>query len=885
MIKRVSYIFILLQVLVSACSKIVDTPYDKPQEGPVPPARIVSLKAQLPGSKTALGPKDGDKYPNWWSEGDVVWVNGASSAPVAAQYAGTASAVLELAGVSAPYKAVYPASAARGEGKVVIPSKQSWYQGTYDPAAFLMVGASETESISFTPSVALFKLTPIAESGVKIRSVVLEALGSGISLSGEFSTDFATISPGQSASSSVTMTASGGAPAGEPFILAIAPSDMTADGFRIVITDTRGGTITRIGKPSKPYVAGKVFSAETDFVPVSASFGKATSCTLSFTWTEGASAADDFSKPWTIALYRDEACTDLVVSHSIPAGHTCWSDRQPRFVFGGLAAGTGYWFVATDTSSGGRKQSNVVKGTTLPFSRVDASKVSNAGVGDIILAEDFSEVHYGPDEFDGAAGFIPNSRTLEPITGVNPSGSYEQYNSTGTRLWGNKFTITEGTRLSHGWGFYGNSAVYSRAGYFRCSTTQNNSRTHIVTPKLAGIPEGLTATIEVTVTSRLYESNGDVGVFVSSDLTMNPTTDISSASFCKYTGGALTDGHALGIPGSGKWYTKSVVIGGVTSNDQLLIGSLNNVNVSEKSKNRHNFSDIVVKIVDISGPFSLTAATVNLLKPEGRRSEMSMDQQVVRQALARSIVNTGADIIGFNELDQTHINGGNYSLSSLCQLPNMNWSLEWPNDIHEYAPVSYSYANGFAYNNLRFRLEESGYVWLSKEEDIWYVNPYAAYKKVGSPDRTCIWARMTHLATGREFWLFVTHLPTNSQGGAPNMANVLNRFAASKAGSAPAILVGDMNSGSGSDAYNALTNYWQDGNSGSTWGTMSGSATSYYYSVSTFTKNHPERRYDHIMTRGCAASDYHTIVETYTVSGQQWCPSDHLPLVAKIVIE
>lgn len=335
---------------------------------------------------------------------------------------------------------------------------------------------------------------------------------------------------------------------------------------------------------------------------VNASLGLATSCSLSFTWTEGGSAADDIAKPWTIALYRNAACTNLVVSHVIEADHSCWDGKKPRFVFGGLEAGTDYWFKATDTTSGEEKYSNVVKATTLPFTRIDASTVSNAAVGDIILAEDFSEVHYGPDEFDVAAGFMPSPRTLEPITGEDPDGSFEKYSSTSTRLWGNKFEITEGTRLSHGWGFYGNSAVYSRVGYFRCATTAENARTHIVTPKLKGIPDGMVATIEVTVTDRMYETNGDVAVFKASNLVMNSTTDKSSAYFGKYTGsGALSTGYALGI-GTGSWQTKTVTIPGVTRDDQLLIGSLENINVSSKSKNRHNLSEVVVKIIALEDP-------------------------------------------------------------------------------------------------------------------------------------------------------------------------------------------------------------------------------------------------------------------------------------------
>jgi len=347
-----------------------------------------------------------------------------------------------------------------------------------------------------------------------------------------------------------------------------------------------------------------------DVPDIQAQFGIASSSSLSFTWTEGISASDDVSKPYTIALYKDEACTQLEVSHIIPADHSCWDGKQPRFVFGGLEQDTDYWFKVTDTTEGNVKTSNVVKATTLAFPRVDATTVSNAGVGDIILGEDFSEVHYGPDEFDGAAGFMPSPHNLQPIVGVNPSGTFEKSSSTSTRLWGNNFEITEGTRLSHGWGFYGNSAVYSRVGYFRCATTAQNARTHIVTPKLKGIPEGAVATIEVTVTDRMYETNGDVGVFVSSNLTMNTTTDKSSAYFGKYTGsGALDEGYALGI-GTGSWQTRTVRIEGVTCNDQLLIGSLDNVNVSSKSKNRHNFSDIIVKIVELGDANRTTKVSI-----------------------------------------------------------------------------------------------------------------------------------------------------------------------------------------------------------------------------------------------------------------------------------
>lgn len=291
----------------------------------------------------------------------------------------------------------------------------------------------------------------------------------------------------------------------------------------------------------------------------------------------------------------------------------------------------------------------------------------------------------------------------------------------------------------------------------------------------------------------------------------------------------------------------------------------------------------------VTGPVTLTVATCNVLKPSGRCDEMSLDSPTALKALAQSIIGTGADIIGFNELDENYIPGGKYSLKSACSsLKDFVWSLEWPNDIHEYTPVSYSYANGFAYNGAKLKLEESGYVWLSKEESAWYVKPESAYLNAGSPERTCLWARFTHKASRKVFWLFVTHLPTDSQGGSYNMAGVVNSFAAHKAGNAPAILTGDMNSALGSSStvatYRRLFGYWEDGNVDATWGTLSGSSSRYHYAVDVFSDDRSDRRIDHIMTKGCTATDYRRIIVTYTVDGQAWCPSDHLPLAATITI-
>ena len=148
---------------------------------------------------------------------------------------------------------------------------------------------------------------------------------------------------------------------------------------------------------------------------------------------------------------------------------------------------------------------------------------------------------------------------------------------------------------------------------------------------------------------------------------------------------------------------------------------------------------------------------------------------------------------------------------------------------------------------------------------------------------------MEHKDSGKIFWVFVTHLPTADQGGQENMARVVNSFAQSKAGNDPSILLGDMNAApaKNADTYNALTEYWTDGNTDK-WGTHSGSSASYYYPWEQMTSNSTyiqQRRIDHVMTKGCTASSYKITPVTYEAAdGNLWCPSDHLPVTAKVAI-
>ncbi|MBO4670937.1 MAG: calcineurin-like phosphoesterase C-terminal domain-containing protein [Bacteroidales bacterium] len=1092
------------------------------QDSPVIPGDEVTISAEIAETRTALGQPEGSVYPNLWSAGDMIAVNGVTSEPLGSEAAGASKAGFTLTGVQAPFRAVCPASAAGnwsdGGATVTIPSHQTWQSGTYDPAAFVMLGSSETESVSFSTAVTLVKIVPNAAAGVKIASVALEALGDGVYLSGSFNTDFSAVAPTDDSAKTVSVSSSEGVPAGEPIILAMAPADLSAGGLSVVITDTDGGRMVRTAMPSKAYVAGRMYKVEIDYVPdqtvsgnifgtvtcggagvpgvlisdgidivqtdadgryslqsdkkwnyvfmtipsgyeapvdgvlpkiwkplskgadeaeqvdfelvqsdndnytlflfgdmhlarrtgdlaqfekvagsirqhmdatpgkvyvltlgdmtwdmywiannysfgdylttvnsyffgipffhtmgnhdnemevggdylkclkytqnlapdyysfnlgrihyivldnmdftdvepgqdnrskyaknytaeqlewlkkdlsyvdkstpvfvtsheplarpsglswnetlngqdadldtfigifdgynvrflsghthnlfnrnwtptftehnsgavcaswwwsgyitpgihvaqdgapggftkwtvngtdcthyyqaacqspeyqfraydmnqvkatitedlsshsgypkyynhiqsygdnvilvnvwdydddwkveisedgnplqvsevgvydplhiyamtiprlnkyntttfstakwrhffqatasaadtpvtvkVTDRYGKvyteemtrpkafsvseyknetervkpvaqlhsSSSSSLVFSWTVGGTAAEDAEVPYKLELFKDASCTDLQISFDVPANADCWGGNPIRFTFGGLQPATSYWFKVTNAKNG--DASEPVEGTTESFTVVDPSTVSNAAAGDVILAEDFSEIGWGADMLATAGGFIPARKTLDLLSGNQTidDGKFHLYNTTGSRIYGES-KVTSDKRLFK-WGFFGNSSVYSYAGYLRVGSSESGARTHIVSPPLSGIPDGKLATIDVTVTSSKYDSSeNDVAVFVndftSLTLALAPDqTESTSPKFSsqggKFTGASLEDGYPLEAQVK-NWTTKTIRIEGVTANSCLLFGSYQNVD----KKNRFFLNDVKVQVVSI----------------------------------------------------------------------------------------------------------------------------------------------------------------------------------------------------------------------------------------------------------------------------------------------
>lgn len=336
--------------------------------------------------------------------------------------------------------------------------------------------------------------------------------------------------------------------------------------------------------------------------PVKASLAAKSSSTLTYTWTEGVSDADDAAKPYTITLYKDEAGTDEVVSYSIPAGSSCWKGNRPRFVFSGLKPSTSYWLKVIDTDGEEGVESDLIGATTSPFNIVEPSSVE-ATVGDVILAEDFGEMLWGADETSGAAGYDVAEEGLayntdtglsfscrEAARFVATTGQYAQRSLTAQ----SKAKKEAGVRIAK-WAQGQYARIYIGPGYLFLSTKSYG--THIITPSLDNIPEGKTATVKVTVHAAGYASGYEAAFAVqheksfylvgSGNQTNKNTLDLeSNVATITYKGGISQVDEF------------SVTLTGLVKGDRIAFGP-----TSEKTQANSNMmliSDMTVQIEDLN---------------------------------------------------------------------------------------------------------------------------------------------------------------------------------------------------------------------------------------------------------------------------------------------
>ena len=421
---------------------------------------------------------------------------------------------------------------------------------------------------------------------------------------------------------------------------------------KVTVTDRNGKVYSETMVRPKALSIAEYKNA-IDYSELTAAAAEATSSTLVFTWTTGVQA-DDPQLPYRIALYNDAACTDVVVSFDIEESHSCWDGNKLKFVFAGLESSKEYWFVATDTAHD--KSSAPVSSTTKAFTPVAADEVSSASVGDVILAEDFSEIGWGSDEIAKAAGFEPSSKSLAKVTGAKTSadGSYREHDANKTRLF--DITVLEDNDRLADWGFCGNSAVYAYAGYLRCSASSSGSRTHVVSPALTAIPKGMVATIDVSVTTCLKDSGNDTAVFLE-DYSSLSASPVDEGGY-KYTGVSFKNGYPLNALDE-EWTTRTVRIEGVTAANCLVFGSYENVD----KKNRFCITDVEVKVVELVKP-ERPVVYINTPEDLVNAAKQTVEADVY---LMKDLDMTGVEYNSDNFNLYGSFDGGNYAITGLTQ--------------------------------------------------------------------------------------------------------------------------------------------------------------------------------------------------------------------------
>ncbi len=218
-------------------------------------------------TKTMLGDKVGKEYPILWTAGDKINVNGESSSEAAVKEGSKQASFAFGKEMTAPYSAVYPASAYKAEGVITIPSTQSYVAGSFDPASSVMCSYSGGEAtLNFHHLMAYLKLSFNTESDKdNIKSISVKSAGNE-AMSGDFNVDFenSALTPVSEKAAVVMECGEEGVAPGTPVIVAI-PAQNYASGLQITTTDINGDKTVHKLKSALNAVAGTVYNMSITF--------------------------------------------------------------------------------------------------------------------------------------------------------------------------------------------------------------------------------------------------------------------------------------------------------------------------------------------------------------------------------------------------------------------------------------------------------------------------------------------------------------------------------------------------------------------------------------------------------------------------------------------
>lgn len=255
-------------------------------------------------------------------------------------------------------------------------------------------------------------------------------------------------------------------------------------------------------------------------------------------------------------------------------------------------------------------------------------------------------------------------------------------------------------------------------------------------------------------------------------------------------------------------------------------------------------------------------------------------------AVGDMIVSLDCDIMGVQEVCDSIWNGPQ-NIRDIVAAKGLDYTwILYPNTKHGHISAD----SGIGYKKTVFEEVGSGIFWMGGVYD---KPEYAPDAPKGSC-RPCVWARMKHIASGREFYFFSTHLlvPKRDKDGVLqydgnkyNCKQLREKAAEMVPDGMPAILVGDMNLDDRNKTWGSLSNsmfmdtkiYFKDANlltkDAKSWGTQNNK------NEDGFTKWYP----DHIMLNGFRPLDYVIHRDRFaTADGTLHYPSDHLPVTVNV---
>ena len=526
-------------ILVPSCTKQVEEEPESEdllenvgEEGGEQQGGAVEFEATLLETKTHLGDPDGAvgsrKWPNLWSAGDVINVNGVYSTSLTG--AGTNYAIFTMkdavSAVGGKYYSAYPNAKVSSwnsgskTATVTIPATQTFTSGNYDPSAYIMVGSSNTKKLDFSPVMGLIQLTTTApaEGTLYIKSITVEPVGDE-KMSGSFTTDYSAISASGSATSSVTISANTGSGSNATkafstvFTFAI-PAQNYASGvrFRIVAnTASNGGgtdkTMVYAKQSAFTVAAGTLYPLTAPAFKESAvtinSVTAINSSTLGLSWT-GANANNNKTKAWKIHVYSDSGCSTEIRTISIPKNAACWTSGMTssvNFAIGGLSANTTYYFKVEDVQSGiTSAQSN---GKTAAFTLVGMTSIGTSTTG-TVFAEDFRELCGFGVKYNGVeyGGCINNNAAKRLDASDWASVSFvapEDYN---WKLYSSDLDAgVAGKRLA---GWLSERQVIAKCGYLQLGS--EDAKGWVLTPAFT-LADGYMAKVNVTINAAKYDAS------------------------------------------------------------------------------------------------------------------------------------------------------------------------------------------------------------------------------------------------------------------------------------------------------------------------------------------------------------------------------------------